>query len=298
MTSYTKPQAKASDARLNVRKLDLYKASERRESSFQMLAHYAGARTAYIGRTKFLSFDGRTRATRQDIIAKAEEIAAPAGSYKMVQCHKYLAELAENEAAHAAAVAAVEESHQEWVDNGKWNRFFLVEGGHIHSSTGCSSLRPTTRIGWLPELSGETEAEAVEMYGSVLCSKCFPSAPVEHTLGRVKTASQREKEARAAERAAKAAAKAAKLVIDPDTGKPLRDTFGGELKTERSVSNAILSEMNSLRWYGDSHPSADEWKVFIDKAVKALAAKQDRDADELLAEFNAKADKRYARESR
>jgi hypothetical protein len=60
-----------------------------------------------------------------------------------------------------------------------WQRFFLVE--HIHSSQRCSSFRPTTRIGWLPKVSGLTEAEAVAEYGAALCTICFPSAPVELT---------------------------------------------------------------------------------------------------------------------
>lgn len=66
-----------------------------------------------------------------------------------------------------------------------WNRFFLVPGGHIHSSQGCFTLRPTTQIGWLPQLSGLTEADAVAAHGTVLCSHCFPSAPVEWTVGKV-----------------------------------------------------------------------------------------------------------------
>lgn len=60
-----------------------------------------------------------------------------------------------------------------------WNRFFLVE--HIHSSQHCSSFRPTTRVGWLPNVSGLTEAEAVKEHGATLCTICFPSAPTELT---------------------------------------------------------------------------------------------------------------------
>jgi len=62
-----------------------------------------------------------------------------------------------------------------------WQRFWLVE--HIHGDRHCSSFRPTTRLGWLPDISGLTEAEAVETYGPNLCTKCFPTAPVEWTLG-------------------------------------------------------------------------------------------------------------------
>lgn len=58
-----------------------------------------------------------------------------------------------------------------------WTRFFLVK--HIHNTMHCSSFRPTTRVGWLPSVSGLTEVEAVSEYGETLCTKCFASAPVE-----------------------------------------------------------------------------------------------------------------------
>lgn len=66
-----------------------------------------------------------------------------------------------------------------------WSRFFIVNnaGGHIHWTMSCSTCYPTTDFGWLPNLSGLTEADAVEEWGGILCSVCFPSAPVEHTNG-------------------------------------------------------------------------------------------------------------------
>ena len=65
-----------------------------------------------------------------------------------------------------------------------WQRFFLVTDGHIHASTQCHTLRITTSIGWLPDLSGLTEADAVAAHGPLLCTVCFPSAPVEWTVGK------------------------------------------------------------------------------------------------------------------
>lgn len=66
---------------------------------------------------------------------------------------------------------------------GGWSRFFLVANvnGHIHSSMDCSTCRPTTQFGWLPEVSGKSEAEAVAAHGAMLCTVCFPSAPTEWT---------------------------------------------------------------------------------------------------------------------
>lgn len=65
----------------------------------------------------------------------------------------------------------------------RWSRFFLVTSstGHIHRSMSCSTCRPTTRYGWLPDLSGKTEADAVAEHGPALCSVCFPSAPLDWT---------------------------------------------------------------------------------------------------------------------
>lgn len=69
-----------------------------------------------------------------------------------------------------------------------WSRFFLVTSsdGHIHSSMHCQTCRPTTDFGWLPELSGQTEADAVAAHGPMLCTVCFPTAPLAWTAGRPK----------------------------------------------------------------------------------------------------------------
>lgn len=69
-----------------------------------------------------------------------------------------------------------------------WSRFFIVtsSNGHIHSSMYCSTCRPTTGFGWLSELSGLTEVDAVAAHGPLLCTVCFPLAPIEWTIGRPK----------------------------------------------------------------------------------------------------------------
>lgn len=75
----------------------------------------------------------------------------------------------------------------EWERRGRWSRFFMVPDGHIHSSMRCSTcnrLGQLTPFVWLPELSGRTEADAVAAHGALLCTVCFPSAPVEWTNGR------------------------------------------------------------------------------------------------------------------
>lgn len=65
-----------------------------------------------------------------------------------------------------------------------WSRFFLVQGGHLHSSMDCSTCnngKQDTQFCWYPELAGLTERDAVDAVGAVLCTVCFPTAPVEFT---------------------------------------------------------------------------------------------------------------------
>lgn len=77
----------------------------------------------------------------------------------------------------------------EYERRGGWSRFFLVTSsdGHIHRSTGCQTCTLATEFRWLPELSDETEADAVAAHGPLLCTICFPSAPVEWTIGKKAT---------------------------------------------------------------------------------------------------------------
>jgi hypothetical protein len=79
----------------------------------------------------------------------------------------------------------------EWDRRGGWSRFYHVMNvdGHIHktmSPNECHQLKWTTRFRWLPDLSGLTEKDAVKAEGTILCSTCFPSAPVEWTVGKSK----------------------------------------------------------------------------------------------------------------
>lgn len=79
---------------------------------------------------------------------------------------------------------------REWHRRGGWTRFLLCTNtnGHIHNSGSCGTLYATTNLVRLPELSGLTEADAVRAYDTVLCSVCYPSAPVAWTVGAAKPA--------------------------------------------------------------------------------------------------------------
>lgn len=65
-----------------------------------------------------------------------------------------------------------------------WSRFYVVPGGHIHSSMRCSTCNKNgkrTQFEWATDLSGQSDEEAVKAHGAVLCTVCYPDAPVQWT---------------------------------------------------------------------------------------------------------------------
>jgi hypothetical protein len=113
----------------------------------------------------------------------------PHGTVRDAQ--RALTRLTEAQDAFAAAQDRIADLDAEFAVRGGWTRFFIVTsstGGHIHSSMVCSTCRPSTTYGWLPDVSGQTEAEAVKAHGAILCTVCFPTAPVEWTRGHDKPA--------------------------------------------------------------------------------------------------------------
>lgn len=112
------------------------------------------------------------------------EFACTVATHEADRPAELLAKRAELLAELADVEARMEELEASYTG---WSRFFLVTSsqGHIHSSMSCSTCRPTTAYGWLPQLSGSTEAAAVEAHGPALCSVCFSSAPVEWVGGKL-----------------------------------------------------------------------------------------------------------------
>lgn len=77
-----------------------------------------------------------------------------------------------------------------------WSRFYLVKSnnGHIHRDMHCHSCTPSTQYGWLVELAGLTDKDAVKTYGGILCTFCYPEAPVEWTDGENKVEAKQKAE--------------------------------------------------------------------------------------------------------
>jgi len=151
-----------------------------------------------------------------------------------------------------------------------WSRFFIVPDGHIHSSMGCYSCnngQSPTQFGWLPQLSGLTEADAVEAHGATLCTLCFPEAPVEWTGGEAK-AKIEAREIREAAKAERAAKKLAKALL-PDGSEVRVGTY--ERFSTLTAAKSWLTDAAMWNADGRVHPSFQPFDV--DRVAGLVAAK-------------------------
>lgn len=225
------------------------------------------------------------KAYAQAIVTQSDRSLARSADYLASQLKKI-------EDRRAAAVDDIAKLTEEakpleaiYADEGGWSRFFLVTNtnGHIHADTSCSTCYATTLFSWLPELSGLTEADAVESYGEILCSVCFPSAPAEWTNGESK-ATKEAKAERAAAKAERHAKKVAKALDPerPDEGVQIEvgTRPNGEPRYERVKTIAAAKA-----WLTD----AAEWRASYARQGKpgshpAYPVESERLLAELLAE--------------
>lgn len=198
----------------------------------------------------------------------------------------------------------------------RWQRAFLVEGGHVHASMNCSTCNregKSTRLVWLPEYSGANEADIVNDAGERACSAscCFPSAPVDvlSRPTRIYSDSERQQiadaEQRRAEREASRAARAAKAPTA--TGEPLQVEVGTrtwrgetvpaveELKTERTaITYAVDTLSASLeggeRWMAPYNVAESRRGHVVDTIVSAVAEKRGVAEAEVREEITKKAE--------
>lgn len=196
---------------------------------------------------------------------------------------------------------------EEYEARGGWSRFYLVQntGGHVHSSTHCSTCFPTTRYGWLTDNSGMTEDEIVELAGDSACTTCFPSAPVANRNAprpnRLETPEARaEREANAREKAARDADKAAKAITTPD-GEPLMTATGvGVIKTERTAEIEAVRSATEVISDGVRPIPNREWAAKyaedVETLLAALAHKRGTTIEEQRAIVMKKAEAKYKKE--
>jgi hypothetical protein len=196
-----------------------------------------------------------------------------------------------------AAREALNPLNAEFERRGGWNRYFLVEGGHLHydvSSYRCSRTI-TTRHYWPTELADLPVDEVVALAGERACTVCFPGAPVAvlKRPSKLQTKSEAEQVAAAAERAQKrseaAKAKAAKAIVDPETGGELVvNTYGWAetIKTERAAAIELVNQL----WYQKYYSDPQDRDAAVAQLLAALAAKRGT----TIEEERAAAEKRLA----
>jgi hypothetical protein len=196
---------------------EIYKKQDRLAQNTSHLLHLAGAKFYYRGRRRVTDMKVaeaheivEREVARMDAHREAHkgesglwlDFKGPIAPYDHNSARGVLEKRAELKADLARLDAKSDALNAKYTG---WSRFFLVtsSAGHVHSSMNCSTTYPTTRFGWLPNLSGKGEEEAVKELGPTLCTVCFPSAPTEWTEGKKLTAAQAEKKAREAAEAAK-----------------------------------------------------------------------------------------------
>lgn len=248
--------------------------------------------------------------------------------------------LAKLDAARAALVplkAAEEPLEAEYEARGRWSRFFLVtssDGGHIHSSMSCSTCNVRTQFHWYPEFSGMTMTEAIAAWdkrgsAEILCSVCFPEAPVARTVAQVPdtqcpgslTFNYDRKTARLGYYSGNFATcndcgqvitvtksnKLRKHDKTPAAPKPnenaptadgsdltIKTRHGNEtFKTERSATSWVVREIGTHREYG--YQVSQEG---VDTVIKALAEKHGKTVAEITEEIETKVTAWTKREQR
>lgn len=145
-----------------------------------------GIRPTYVRRVRTYPMGlDEVLALVTEVLADSDSNLAVIHGYARPNAERHVAQVAEARQTIARCADEAAAGEVEFAAR-RWSRFFLVTssgGGHIHSSMNCSTCRMTTAFSWLPELSGLTEADAVAAHGPLLCTVCYPTAPLAWTQG-------------------------------------------------------------------------------------------------------------------
>ena len=268
MTNTIKTPAEMTPREIDTALADLYRreaqAAAKLAAKAIALHDYLGERRRY-GRGGRVSFDTTDQAAYDAVKARA----AAGEKTDLRHGSKSFAEIKATFDALAAGITKIRDAMRPYdaeYDRRQWSRFFSVPAGHVHSSMSCQTCNHNgraTTFGWNPELSGLTEADAVAKLGPLLCTVCFPTAPVEWTIGRIKrTREQIEADRVAAE--AKARVEDPKLIAAPD-GLPLR--VDGQVI--RTVRTAEIEYVSALVWAESSRRRNNNERFIADHEANA-----------------------------
>lgn len=263
--------------------------------------NYATATPAEID-TEWFALDAKhqqARSTASAFNRRIQEVKESGDAYLQHFVEQWTTHRDEADAEADKLHAQMQPHRTEWAQRGGWKRYNIVvtngSGGHVHRTMGCSTTFPTTMWQRLPQVSGLNDEEVVDLAGERACTVCWPDAPVSKLSQstRLFTEDEVAKQARREEREAKRAEKAKKAITDVD-GKPLRGRWG-VVNTEVSARREGMDALFSKLWYGDSD---GEYRATAEKMATAVAHKTGESKDDLLAEWQVKAEKKYKREMR
>ncbi|APX31867.1 hypothetical protein BH708_03055 [Brachybacterium sp. P6-10-X1] len=260
--------------------------------------------------------DEEVLAAAREWVTLADGGAASESTARRLRVPLREAQVDQEKAEHARE--QVDDLEEAFRIRGGWNRAFLVANanGHVHSSTNCSSCRPTTQYAWMTDYSGADEKAIVADAGYRACTACYPTAPVgdQRSLPtKMLTDEEKQDEAsREKERAARSEKKAKAAANAPtSTGEPLMVADGMSrhpetLKTERTARSwaidGVLEEASFVAYreqFDDAStdfPGSTVNRSSRDVIVESLADKHGTDADAIRDELRQKAHAKAKRE--
>jgi hypothetical protein len=180
-----------------------------------------------------------------------------------------------------------------------WNRAYIVPRGHVHHNRQCHTLYADTEIYPVPECSGLTEDEIVNMAADRACTVCYPSAPVEERSALMAPGEEERLQVKA-EKLTKAQEKKAKEVR-VSTSPSTERIFGSVRSAKTEASDEIFWALYSMVYrdvpVGDVRTRVDTfWTI-----ATAVAAHRDSEAanvDELTNELIDKVHAKFVREGK
>ena len=261
-----------------------------------------------IRRSAGQTYDWRLTKCWSGTLKEALEVTEFANPWSAREHAKGIEERTIARAKYAELTKVIDECNADWRAHGCWSRFYLVcnSNGHIHSSVNCTTCYETTNYSWLTNLSGLTEADAVAQEGEILCTICFPSAPVSWTngVGRRDADAKAKREAEKAERQRKKAEKSLSLngdVVEIRVAPKEGDRYWRvkEFKTLRSAElwliEAYAYQLRTTlpeerqRWWREPDAYTEDHVHYI---VDLYAQKTGKSVEEVVAQVTAKAHKK------
>jgi hypothetical protein len=253
------------------------------DSVITQIHHDANDRKEYFGRSR----TGWWKMSTDRAVGFAQQLLdnGQVAAYNVAGVTQRLARYAAGVANLAAKRAEIRVMDVEY-ESRPWPRFFEVtsSNGHIHSSMHCSTCnngRAMTQFEWHPELSGLTEADAVEKLGPILCSVCYASAPVAWKRDRADIA----REAKAAAPEVVKAGPFAQIKFTDAHGWKQSETF----KTPQMAQNWVVAQRSGQEAYGYAFPAEPVAEI---TALLIAAGFVTREALDAKVAAKAKRDKR------